>query len=121
MRSPFIIARLKAGVEFILNNPVNKLYITGNIIPLVYSLGQNFPNPFNPGTTIQFSIPEDIQNVKLIIYSALGEKVAELVNTGLQAGIYKYHWDAGSYSSGVYVYQLVTEKFVSSKKLLLLK
>ncbi len=88
------IARLKAGEEVTLNTPVSKLMVSENVIPTVYALEQNYPNPFNPSTTIQFSIPEDVQNVKLIIYSALGEKVAELVNTGLQAGIYKYSWNA---------------------------
>ncbi len=114
------IARLKAGEEVTINT-AGKLYVSGNVIPSVYSLEQNYPNPFNPGTTIQFSIPEDVQNVKLIIYSALGEKVAELVNTGLQAGIYKYTWNANNVSSGLYIYQVVTEKFVSTKKMVLLK
>ena len=91
------------------------------LIPSVYALEQNYPNPFNPSTTIQFRIPEDVQNVKLIIYSALGEKVAELVNTGLQAGIYKYSWNASNVASGMYIYQLVTEKFVSTKKMVLIK
>ncbi len=114
------IARLKAGEEVTVNT-AGKLYVSGNVIPLVYSLEQNYPNPFNPSTTIQFSIPEDVQNVKLIIYSALGEKVAELVNTGLQAGIYKYNWNANNVASGLYIYQIVTEKFVSTKKMMLLK
>ncbi len=95
--------------------------VSGNVIPSVYSLEQNYPNPFNPNTTIQFNIPEDVQNVKLIIYSALGEKVAELVNTGLKTGVYKYNWNAGNAASGIYIYQLVTEKFVSTKKMVLMK
>ncbi len=115
------IARLKAGEEITLDGIVGKLMVSGNIIPSVYSLEQNYPNPFNPGTTIQFSIPEDVQNVKLIVYNALGEKAAELVNTGLTAGTYKYKWDTGSVASGMYIYQVVTEKFVSTKKMILLK
>ncbi len=86
-----------------------------------FSMLQNYPNPFNPSTTIQFSIPEDVQNVKLIIYSAFGEKVAELVNTGLPAGIYKYSWNASDVSSGMYIYQVATEKFVSTRKMILMK
>ncbi len=115
------VARLKAGEEVTLNTAVGKLMVAENVIPASYSLEQNYPNPFNPSTVIQFSIPEDVQNVKLIIYSALGEKVAELVNTGLQAGIYKYNWNASNVSSGMYIYQVVTEKFVSTKKMMLLK
>ncbi len=114
------IARLNAGEEVSVNT-AGKLYATENVVPLEFSLAQNYPNPFNPSTTIQFSIPEDVQNVKLIIYSALGEKIAELVNTGLQAGVYKYSWNAGSYASGIYIYQLVTEKFVWTKKMILTK
>ncbi len=110
------IARLKTGEEITLNTSVSKLMVSENVIPAVYALEQNYPNPFNPSTTIQFSIPEDVQNVKLIIYSALGEKVAELVNTGLQAGIYKYRWNASDIASGLYIYQIVTEKFVSDKE-----
>ncbi len=115
------IARLKAGEEVTLSSSVGKLMAAENVIPTVYTLEQNYPNPFNPNTTIQFSIPEDVQNVKLIIYSALGEKVTELVNTGLQAGVYKYNWNASNVSSGMYIYQIVTEKFKSTKKMILMK
>ncbi len=115
------IARLKAGEEITLNTSVSKLMVSENVIPSVYALEQNYPNPFNPSTTIQFSIPEDVQNVKLIIYSSLGEKVAELVNTALQAGTYKYSWNASDLASGLYIYKIVTGKFVSTKKMMLLK
>ena len=114
------IARLNSGEEYTVTS-AGKLYVSGNVIPLVYSLEQNYPNPFNPSTTIQFSIPEDVQNVKLIVYSSLGEKVAELVNTGLTAGIYKINWNASNIASGLYIYQVVTDKFVSTKKMMLLK
>ncbi len=114
------IARLKTGEEITINS-AGKLFAAENVIPSVYALEQNYPNPFNPSTTIQFSIPEDVQNVKLIIYSALGEKVAELVNTGLQAGVYKYNWNASDVSSGLYIYQIVTKNFVQTKKMMLLK
>ncbi|HSW56289.1 MAG TPA: T9SS type A sorting domain-containing protein, partial [Ignavibacteriaceae bacterium] len=81
---------------------------------------QNYPNPFNPSTTIKFSLPE-AANVTLNIYNTLGEKVAELVNTNLEAGWYNYRWDAGSIASGIYIYELRTEKFISSKKMIFLK
>jgi beta propeller repeat protein len=113
---------LKDGEEIHLNNSeITKILVSADAIPEVYSLEQNYPNPFNPSTTVRFSIPEDVQNLKLIIYNALGERVAELVNTGLRAGIYNYSWNASDVSSGIYIYQIVTEKFTTSKKMILLK
>jgi hypothetical protein len=51
----------------------------------------------------------------------LGEKIAEIVNTSLQAGTYSYQWNAGNAATGMYIYELRTDKFVSVKKMLLLK
>jgi hypothetical protein len=95
--------------------------VSGEMIPSVYALEQNYPNPFNPSTVIEFSLPEDVGNVKLSIYNALGEKVAELVNTTLTAGKYSYQWNAQNVATGMYIYELRTDKFVSVKKMLLLK
>ncbi len=89
--------------------------------PTVFNLRQNYPNPFNPSTTIQFSLPENTNNVRLFIYNMLGEKVAELVNSKLEAGSYSYQWNAKDNVSGIYIYELRTGKFVSVKKMLLLK
>jgi hypothetical protein len=86
-----------------------------------YVLYQNYPNPFNPSTVIEFSLPEDVSNVELSIYNSLGEKVAELVNTSLMAGKYQYHWDAQNVATGLYIYQLKTDKFVSVKKMVLIR
>ena len=90
-------------------------------LPTSYNLAQNYPNPFNPVTTIEFSLPEKAQNVKLTIYSLLGEKITELVNTSLEAGRYSYQWDGKNVATGIYIYELKTEKFVSVKKMLLMK
>jgi hypothetical protein len=51
----------------------------------------------------------------------LGEKIAELVNTNLEAGKYSYQWDAGETASGIYIYELRTDKFISVKKMILLR
>jgi hypothetical protein len=90
-------------------------------IPDSYNLVQNYPNPFNPVTTIQFSLPENVSNVKLTIYNALGQKIVELVNAALDAGIYEFQWDAKNEATGIYIYELRTEKFLAVKKMLLLK
>ena len=66
-------------------------------------------------------MPEDVSNVKLSIYNALGERVAEIVNTSLVAGKYSYQWNAKNEATGMYIYELRINKFVSVKKMVLLK
>ena len=112
--------RLKQ-IDFDGNYIYSNEILVENIIPYSYALQQNYPNPFNPSTTIEFSLPEDVNNVKLSIYNALGEKVAELVNTSLSAGRYQYNWNAKNVAAGMYIYELRTEKFVSLKKMIYLK
>jgi hypothetical protein len=89
--------------------------------PNEFELEQNYPNPFNPSTVIEFSLPENVGNVQLSIYNTLGEKVAELVNTTLTAGHYQYQWNAQNAATGMYTYELRTDRFVTVKKMLLLK
>jgi hypothetical protein len=113
---------LRSGEEVVISDAtIQKLMVSGETIPTVYALEQNYPNPFNPSTLIEFSLPEDVGNVKLSIYNALGEKVAELVNTSLTAGRYSYQWNAQNVATGMYIYELRTEKFVSVKKMVLMK
>ena len=97
------------------NENIHKSY------PDHFSLSQNYPNPFNPSTTIEFSLPEDVNNLKLSVYNSLGEKVAELVNTALIAGKYSYIWEAKNLASGIYFYELRTDKFISVKKMVLIR
>ena len=114
--------RLKAGEEVIISNSaISKLMVSSDLIPDEYALEQNYPNPFNPSTKIEFSIPEDVNNVTLTIYNALGQRVAELVNSKMEAGKYSYLWNASSVATGMYIYELRTDKFVSVKKMMLLK
>ena len=96
-------------------------------VPGKYTLYQNYPNPFNPVTNIRFDIPRSSQ-VKLIIYDALGREVAKLVNEKVNAGSYEVEWNASSFPSGVYFYRiaihsekLVTESFIQTKKMVLIK
>jgi hypothetical protein len=89
-------------------------------IPLVYSLEQNYPNPFNPSTTIKYSLSED-GFVKLAVYNLLGEEVTVLVNKEQKAGRYEVNFDASRLASGVYLYQLQSQDFVSAKKMILIK
>ena len=118
----YINTNLKSGEELTLSNPnIDKLMVSGSIVPDQYILVQNYPNPFNPSTTIEFSLPENVKDVKLSIYNILGEKVAELVNGSMQTGKYKYEWNAKDFASGIYMYELRTENFVSTKKMILVK
>jgi hypothetical protein len=103
----------KIQVDFIYGDPIS--------LPDDYVLFQNYPNPFNPGTVIEFTLPEDVSNAKLSIYNALGEKVTELVNSALQAGYHSYQWNAKDFATGMYIYELRTDKFVSVKKMVLVK
>jgi hypothetical protein len=114
--------RLKSGEQVIISNSaINKLVVSGDVIPTTYSLDQNYPNPFNPSTKIEFSLPEDVNNVTLTIYNALGQRVAELVNSKMESGKYSYVWNAGDVATGLYIYELRTDKFVSVKKMVVLK
>ena len=98
----------------------NIIELHASVFPNKYSLSQNYPNPFNPTTTIEFSLPKP-GFVNLSIYNVLGEKVADIVSKDLTAGNYKYTWDAGGLSSGVYFYKLESGSFIQTRKLLLLK
>lgn len=88
-----------------------------------FALLGNYPNPFNPNTTIVFSIPAR-ENVVVTIFNQLGEKIKDLVNAELQAGENKLIWDGlnnenKSVSSGIYIYRISTpEKYLSGKMIL---
>ena len=85
-----------------------------------FDLEQNYPNPFNPTTSIKFSIPEKGM-VTLRVYNLLGEEITELVNKELSAGRHSINFDASNLASGMYIYTLSSGKYVSSKKMMLLK
>ncbi len=89
-------------------------------LPEEIALEQNYPNPFNPSTKIKFSIPSS-GFATLKIYNALGEEVAVLLDKEFTAGTYEVNWNATGLPSGVYFYQLKTEGYVETKKMILLK
>jgi hypothetical protein len=88
--------------------------------PLEFSLVQNYPNPFNPSTKISWQSPVSSRQT-LKVYDVLGNEVATLVDEEKPAGSYEIEWDAGKYPSGVYFYQLKTENYFETKKMILLK
>ena len=89
-------------------------------LPAEFSLSQNYPNPFNPSTSIKYSVPSN-EYVSLKIYDVLGKEVATLVNQEMNAGIYEVQFDASQFTSGVYIYRLITEDLSISKKMILIK
>jgi hypothetical protein len=100
-------------------------YITGvaenrTDIPKDFSLNQNFPNPFNPTTTISFSLPKQ-SFVSLKVFDLLGREAATVVSEEFSAGNYTKQWNAANIPSGVYFYRLRAGSFTETKKLLLLK
>ena len=91
-----------------------------NTSPKACILYQNYPNPFNPFTTIEYELP-NTSTVELSIFNLLGQKVVSLISKKQHAGKYAVNWDGYGFSSGLYIYQLKTETFMQSKKMLLIK
>jgi len=89
-------------------------------IPQDFTLEQNHPNPFNPTTTIQFSVPTRSQ-VTLKIYDVSGGLVKTLVNGSVPPGVHREVWDASGIASGVYFYRIEALGYVQTRKLVLLK
>ncbi len=110
-----------ADLRNMLNKPMEINISAGKeVVPSEYALLQNYPNPFNPVTTINYEIPMQSM-VEINIYNALGEKVAVLVNEMKEAGRYNVEFNAAGYSSGIYIYQIKANDYVSGKKMILMK
>ena len=88
--------------------------------PNKFQLSQNFPNPFNPTTTIEFFLPQ-FTYVNLSIFNTLGQQVAVLSADEFPPGKHSIDWNAGNQSSGVYFYRLTADDKVLIKKLTLVK
>lgn len=87
---------------------------------LEFQLEQNFPNPFNPKTSIQYHVPERGE-VSLAVYNALGQQAAVLASGLHEAGGYRAEWSAVGYSTGTYFYRLVTKQGTYVKTMSLIK
>jgi hypothetical protein len=91
-----------------------------NLDPRMFSLSQNFPNPFNPTTTISFVLPSR-SFVSLKMFDMLGREVETIISGEMLAGSYSKQWNAANVSSGIYFYRLQAGSFTETKKLILLK
>ncbi len=94
--------------------------------PNRFALSPNYPNPFNPVTTIHYQVPMS-SNVTISVYDLLGRKVIDLVNSHKMPGDYQVDWNAAGQASGVYIYQIIAisdngqKKFAETRKMLLVK
>ena len=102
-------SRVRKQITFTGMNPVNE-----------YALEQNYPNPFNPVTTISYAVPKE-GNVTMTIYDALGKEVATLVDERKVSGRYTVQFNASTLASGMYMYKLVSGKYSSVKKMVVVK
>jgi hypothetical protein len=115
------------GVKITAKDP--KIMATLNnhaAIPQAFALQQNFPNPFNPTTTIRYDLPRAVR-VSLKVYDILGREVVTLVDSRQDAGFKTVEWDGSAVPSGVYVYGFVAREvdgrttFTAAQKMTLLK
>jgi hypothetical protein len=89
-------------------------------VAVKFELYDNYPNPFNPSTTIRYALPYS-SNVALAVFNALGQQVATLVNWIQEAGYHEVMFDGSNLASGVYFYRIQAGRFVQTKKLILLR
>jgi len=91
------------------------------LLPDKIILNQNFPNPFNASTTIDFIIPKS-GNVTLKVYDLMGREVATIINNMyLQTGYYPVIFEANNLASGTYIYRITLDNFIEEKKMVLMK
>ena len=103
----------------------NGLFMTTSLsikqaVPAEYALSNAYPNPFNPATNIQFSIPSD-SKVLLEVYDINGRKVNTLIDSNVEKGYHSVTWDATYYSSGIYFVKMVSSDYINSQKIMLVK
>ena len=94
-------------------------------IPTVFALHENYPNPFNPTTTLRFDLPE-VSDITLTIYNMLGQRVRTYNMNDTPAGYHSIKWNATNdygdpVGAGVYLYQLRANQYVKTRKMVLLK
>jgi C1A family cysteine protease len=111
--------RLKQ-IDYNGNFSYSEIVTVSNLAPNGFILEQNYPNPFNPSTRIKYALANK-QFVSIKVYDVLGNEISVLVNEEKQAGSYDVEFNANRLSAGVYYYLIVTDNFVQTKKMILLK
>jgi hypothetical protein len=116
------------GTDWTLTNPTPCIridYLTGitnsgNNIPKEFKLYTNYPNPFNPSTTIKFDVPR-YSYVSLVVFDLLGKEITKLVNGNIKAGSYEVVWEAINFASSTYFYKFTADQYTDIKKMTLIK
>jgi len=111
--------------EKVYHDLTNGFITVGELIPTTFELNDNYPNPFNPSTTIHYGLPEDAQ-ISLVIYDILGREVSTLVSEVQEAGWYDVRWygldESGRpMSAGIYLLRIQTQNFVEVKRMILVR
>ncbi|MDD3807227.1 MAG: M20/M25/M40 family metallo-hydrolase [Candidatus Marinimicrobia bacterium] len=112
------VAQLNLGLAADLTGRVTAVPLSP--IPQTFVLSQNYPNPFNPTTTIEYTIAT-AGNVQLVIFDIQGRKKAQVINEYHEPGVYSVTVHAEDFSSGIYLYQLISGSYVQTKKMTVLK
>ncbi len=112
----FLTVSESSGTEKDHQNNDNTKIISGND----FSLLRNYPNPFNPGTTISYKLSKE-SSVRLEVFNSLGQKIEELVNEVQGKGYHSVYFNGDKYPSGIYIYKIQTDRFSEVKKMLLIK
>ena len=89
-------------------------------LPKSFNLEAAYPNPFNPTTTIHFSLPIETE-ISMSIHDLQGRQIMALLNDKMKAGYHSVIWNANQHSSGIYFIKMVTNEYVSTQKLMLIK
>ncbi len=118
--SQFGISKLASTLDSFYVSPVGGVDDMQSSVPDSYVLGQNFPNPFNPSTSISYGVPVR-SHVTLEILDMLGRVVATIVNDVKEPGVHTATWDASAMPSGAYFYKLTAGGFTQTKKMLLVR
>ncbi|WP_304042718.1 T9SS type A sorting domain-containing protein [Ignavibacterium album] len=114
------IILISSANERLFENKLEIKYQDPPPLPLEFNLYQNFPNPFNPGTRIAYSIPRD-EIVTIKVFDLLGNEIQTLVNEFQTQNYYEILFNAENLSSGIYFYQMKAGEFVQTKKMILLR
>ena len=120
VEAEYTIAQIIADETILGKTNYTEISYLGELSVETYELAQNYPNPFNPETVIYYQIPESGE-VSLKVYDMLGRELRTLVNQTQNQGRYEVKFNARDLASGVYIYRLQVNDFVTSKKMMLVK